>query len=47
MAEIRVESERDGLYALYVSENVIICDLTKDDAEALLAMFRRADHSRP
>jgi hypothetical protein len=47
MAEIRVESERDGLYALYVSENVIICDLTKDDAEALLAMFRGADHSRP
>jgi hypothetical protein len=45
MAEIRVESERDGLYALYVSENVVICDLTRDDAEALLAMFRRVDAS--
>ena len=47
MAEIRVESEHDGLYALYVSENVIICDLTKADAEALLAMFRGVDPSRP
>jgi hypothetical protein len=45
MAEIRVESERDGLYALYVSENVVICDLTRDDAEALLAMFRGTDTS--
>jgi hypothetical protein len=42
MAEIRAESERDDLYAVYVSDNTVICDLTKDDAGALLALFRRA-----
>jgi hypothetical protein len=46
MAEVRLESAQDGLYALYVSENVVICDLSKDDAEALLAMFRHENEPR-
>ena len=41
MPEIRLESALDGLYAVYFGENVVVCDLSKDDAEALLAAYYR------
>ena len=41
MAEIRTESTKEDLCTLYIGEQVVIAGLTRAEAEALLAAYRR------
>lgn len=40
MTEIRLQSVEEDLFSVHLGENVVICDLTKADAEALVATYR-------
>ena len=44
MAEIRTESTEVDLCTLYIGEQVVIADLTRAEAEALLAAYERVTH---
>jgi len=44
MAEIRTESREKDLCTLYIGEQVVIADLTRAEAEALLAVYQRVTH---
>jgi len=44
MAEIRTESTEEDLCTLYIGEQVVIADLTRAEAEALLAAYQRITH---
>ena len=44
MAEIRTESREEDLCTLCIGEQVVIADLTRAEAEALLAAYQRVTH---
>ena len=46
MAEIRTESNEEDLCTLYIGEQVVIAGLTRAEAEAVLAAYKRATHWR-
>ena len=44
MAEIRVESRDEDLCTLTIGKQIVITDLTRAQAEALLVAYRRVTH---
>lgn len=40
MAEIRISEDTDGLWTVYTS-GLVVTDLTREDAEAFVASYRR------
>jgi hypothetical protein len=41
MPEIRKQSKFDDHYMVLVSDQVVICDLSRDEAQAILRAFER------
>ena len=46
MAEIRAESREEDLCTLYIGEQIAISDLTRAEAEAMLAVYERVIHRK-
>lgn len=46
MTKIQKQSERENLYMVLIGEQVAVCDLTKPQADALVAAVNRAQHTQ-
>ena len=46
MAEIHTESREEDLCTLYIGEQIAISDLTRAEAEAMLAAYERVIHRK-
>ena len=47
MVEIHVDSTEEDLCTLYIGKQVVITNLTRGEAEAVLAAYLRVTHRMP
>ena len=47
MPEIRLQSPEDGRCSVYFGDSVVICDLTRADAEAVVRSYDRMIRIKP